>query len=87
MVELSGWTTLTEETTMPTTKKDWLTTKQAAEYAQCSVAVLYTAIKRGRLRASTMNGGNYRFLHEWIDAWLEASAPEIVSADAGLTRM
>jgi excisionase family DNA binding protein len=72
---------------------EWLTAKQAAEYAKCHVQSLYLGVKRRKLRAARINGSReYRFLREWIDAWLMASVtievinPEAPGADLVSTR-
>ena len=79
---------MSKQTAHDTTGQEWLTTKQAGEYVQYGRQVIYAAVKRGHLRASRVKGGSrrYRFLREWLDAWLEASAPEIVNPDAPAAR-
>ena len=63
---------------------DWLTAKQAAAYAKCGVQSLYKGVRRRTLRAARINGSReYRFLREWIDAWLMASATiEVINPEA-----
>jgi excisionase family DNA binding protein len=60
---------------------EWLTAKQAAAHAQCSVGTVYLAVKRRRLRAARINGGReLRFTRAWIDEWLR-SAVTIIDLD------
>lgn len=54
----------------------WITTTEAAKYARCSPGSIWTAVKRGRLRAAKI-GRNLRFREEWINQWLEASTTPI----------
>jgi excisionase family DNA binding protein len=63
---------------------DWLTAKEAAAYAKISVQAIYLGVKRKKLRAARINGQQHlRFLVQWIDAWLLASATiEIVNPEA-----
>jgi excisionase family DNA binding protein len=63
---------------------DWLTAKEAAAYAKVGVDSIYLGVKRKKLRAARINGQQHlRFLAEWIDAWLIASATiEVVNPDA-----
>ena len=63
---------------------EWLTAKEAATHAKTSVQAIYLGVKRKKLRAARINGQQHlRFLREWIDAWLLASATiEIVNPEA-----
>jgi excisionase family DNA binding protein len=66
------------------THHEWLTVADAAAYAKCSKTVIAAEVRRGKLRAARLGGRrNLRFLPEWIDAWLLASAtPEINNPQA-----
>jgi excisionase family DNA binding protein len=53
----------------------WLTAKDAAARARCSVKILYRAVNGGRLRAVKIGAGrNMRFRAEWVDEWLQRSS-------------
>lgn len=55
----------------------WLTVEQGAERAQLSKKTLYAEVRAGRLRAARVGGRRVlRFRAEWIDQWLDKSAPE-----------
>lgn len=55
--------------------RDWLTAKEAAEYAKCGVQSIYNGVKGRRLRGARLNGRHeLRFLAEWLDEWLMADA-------------
>ena len=63
--------------------KAWLTVREAADRARCGTKVIYRAVKEGRLRAATVSGrgrgrGALLFAPEWVDAWIEETAPMIV---------
>jgi excisionase family DNA binding protein len=62
----------------------WLTVKEVAQHARCGVRVIYDGVASGKLRAARLGGRReLRFLVEWIDAWLLASAtPEIINPSA-----
>ena len=62
---------------------DWLTAKEAAAHAKVGVQSIYLGVKRKTLRAARINGQReLRFLREWIDAWLLASATiEVVNPE------
>ena len=55
----------------------WLNVAQAATYAGVGRRTIYTAIKRGRLKAAVVNDRrDYRLLAAWVDQWLiESSEP------------
>jgi hypothetical protein len=54
----------------------WLTTRQAAEYAACSVAALHKAMARREVRFSQeAPGGKAYFRREWIEAWRNRASP------------
>lgn len=53
----------------------WLTVKEAANRARCSVKILYRAVNAGRLKVVRIGAGrNMRFRGEWVDQWLENTA-------------
>jgi excisionase family DNA binding protein len=58
----------------------WLVIAEAAAYARVSQKTLYRAAgsKSNPLRAARVGGRrSLRFKIEWLDAWLERSAPEV----------
>jgi excisionase family DNA binding protein len=58
------------------TDSPWLSTKEAAQYAKCSSKVLYHAVATGKLRAARVNDRkDLRHRRDWLNSWLEASAP------------
>ena len=58
----------------------WLTVREAAARARCSVKILYRAVSSGRLRAARLGGrGALRFRAAWIDSWIESCAPQEIS--------
>jgi excisionase family DNA binding protein len=61
-----------------TIMQEWLTAHEAAEYARCSPATIYTLVKAGKLKVARLTGhqGGMRFRREWIDHWLEKSAKD-----------
>ena len=60
---------------MPT---EWLTVDDAARHAKCGKRSIYSAVRRGKLRAARLGGRReLRFLAEWIDAWLLASSTPV----------
>lgn len=62
----------------------WLTVDDAAEYARCGPKTIYAAVRRGQLRAARIGGRReLRFVTEWIDEFLLASAtPVLVNNNA-----
>jgi excisionase family DNA binding protein len=55
----------------------WLKVGQAAARAQVSARTIYSEAKAGRLRAARVGGRReLRFRAEWIDQWLDDSAPK-----------
>lgn len=56
----------------------WLDAEQAATRARVSKRTIYNAVVSGRLRAARVGDGKraLRFKPEWIDQWLEDSAPK-----------
>lgn len=64
--------------------REWWNVTRAAEHAGCGTRLLYAEVRRGKLRAARLGGRReLRFLAEWIDAWVLASAtPEIVNPSA-----
>jgi excisionase family DNA binding protein len=57
----------------------WLTVDEAAAYTKCNRRSIYRATAKGKLKAARVNDrGDLRYRAEWLDAWLEASAPVIM---------
>jgi excisionase family DNA binding protein len=55
----------------------WLTVDQGAARALVSPRTIYTACRGGQLRHARVGGRrDIRLRAEWIDAWLESSAPQ-----------
>ena len=55
---------------------EWLTTKEAAEYARCSQDTIRRLVKIGSLKVARLTNrgkGEMRFRQEWIDHCLEKS--------------
>lgn len=63
---------------------EWLKVEDAAQHAKCGVRSIYNAVQQGQLRAARLGGRReLRFLSEWVDAWLLASAtPVTINASA-----
>ena len=62
--------------TQPVVSRDspWLNAREGASYARCGVRALYTAIRRGELKAVRLGGRRaVRVRTEWIDTWLEGT--------------
>lgn len=58
----------------------WLTVPEAAARARVSRRTIYDACRRGQLRHARVGGRrDIRLRAEWVDAWLEASAPREVT--------
>lgn len=58
----------------------WLTVEQGAARALVSRAVIYSACRTGQLRHARVGGRrDIRLRAEWIDQWLEASAPQEIA--------
>ncbi|CAN5849894.1 hypothetical protein BH18ACI5_BH18ACI5_04310 [soil metagenome] len=58
----------------------WLTVEQGAARALVSRAIIYKACKSKQLRHARVGGRrDIRLRAEWIDAWLEASAPKEIA--------
>ena len=58
---------------------EWLDVADAARHAKCGKALIYSEVKRGRLRAARLGGRReLRFLVDWIDAWLLATSTPVV---------
>jgi excisionase family DNA binding protein len=56
----------------------WLTVTQAAARAQVGPKTIYREVAAGRLRAARVGGRrDLRFLAEWVDAWLVATATPV----------
>jgi excisionase family DNA binding protein len=56
----------------------WLNIREAAERARVSPSYIEQAAMRGELRSRKL--GRRRIFHvDWVDAWLEATAEEVVS--------
>lgn len=61
----------------PAPDTPWRNAEQAAARGLVSVKVIYAEVKAGRLRAAVVGGRrSLRFRDDWIDQWLEASAPQ-----------
>jgi excisionase family DNA binding protein len=61
--------------TLPTA---WITVREGALLARVGARLIYREIAAGRLRASRIGGRReLRTKPEWIDQWLERSAPEV----------
>jgi len=59
---------------LPTTDP-WLTLQESAAEVKVHENTLYTAIKRGQLRAARVSArGAYRIRRSWLDAYLEHAA-------------
>jgi excisionase family DNA binding protein len=64
---------------MPDPKSPWLRIAEACDYARVGKKIIYAAIAAGRLRAAQVDGRRKLLIRrEWIDAWLDATAPQIV---------
>lgn len=62
-----------------TQRSPWLTVSEGATYAKVSRGVIYAECRAGRLRHARVGGRrDIRLRREWLDAWLEASAPQEV---------
>ena len=61
----------------------WLTVREAAARAKCGPKSIYRAVDAGKLRAARLGGRReLRFIAEWIDGWLLATAtPELINAN------
>jgi excisionase family DNA binding protein len=60
------------------TSQPWWTLRDAAAYAQVSVATLRRELKAGRLRHARIGGRtSIRVKAEWIDQWLESNATPV----------
>jgi excisionase family DNA binding protein len=60
------------------TTTPWLTAEQAAARAQVGVKLIYREVTAHRLRAARIGGRRQlRFLPEWIDFWLQATATPV----------
>jgi excisionase family DNA binding protein len=58
-------------------RSPWMTAEEMAAYAKLSKKLIYAAVASGKLRAARVGAGrNLRGKAEWIDAYLEASAPQ-----------
>ncbi len=64
--------------------KAWLRVAEAAEYTGLSRDTIYTACERGELRHGRIGGRRKIVMRpQWIDAWLERHAPEVLSGRRG----
>jgi excisionase family DNA binding protein len=62
-----------ESTTQPvaSASSPWLTAKDAATRARCSIGTLFREVRADRLRAVRVGGRRtLRFRAEWVDTWL-----------------
>lgn len=57
----------------------WLVIKEASAIAKCGPKILYSEIRKNRLRAARLGGrsGAIRIHRAWLDEWLERSATPI----------
>lgn len=56
----------------------WLTVRDAAARARVGEKIIYREVKAGRLRAARVGfRRDLRFLSEWVDDWLVASATPV----------
>ena len=54
---------------------DWMTAREAAQYAHVSTKTLYAAVKAKKLKAAPIGAGrNLRFCAHWVDLWLMGSS-------------
>lgn len=64
---------------MSITPHTWMTPREAAEYARCSVKTLYRAAEAGTLKRHRQRGGvgvnsrAIRYRRDEIDVWMTAS--------------
>ena len=59
--------------------KIWLNVAEAAEHAGVSRDTIYTACERKELRHARVGGRrSIRLKPEWIDAWLERHASDVL---------
>ena len=59
-----------------TTPIGWWTRRDAAVHARVSEATIGREVKNARLRHARVGGRRaLRFKREWVDAWLDGSAP------------
>jgi len=59
--------------------KTWLNVAEAAEYAGVSRDTIYTACERREIRQARLGGRRaIRLRVEWIDAWLERHAVDVL---------
>jgi excisionase family DNA binding protein len=59
----------------PIPQVPWLTTREAAERANCSAHTIYAEVNAGRLRAARIGGKRLvRIKAEWVDEWLSAES-------------
>lgn len=59
--------------------KTWLNVAEAAEYAGVSRDTIYTACERREIRQARLGGRRaIRLRVEWIDAWLERHAVNVL---------
>jgi len=54
----------------------WRTVAEGAARAKVGSRVIYAAIARNELRAARVGKRIIRLRDEWIDRWVEASAPK-----------
>lgn len=58
----------------------WRTAEEAAQRAKVGRRTIYLESKAGRLRAARIGGRReLRFRDEWIDQWLESTAPKEIT--------
>ncbi|TWT52157.1 helix-turn-helix domain-containing protein [Allorhodopirellula solitaria] len=55
---------------MPTRTTPWMTAEEAAEYLKYSSSSIRRFAREGQLEHRRVGRGDYRFLVEWLDAFL-----------------
>ena len=49
----------------------WMGVNEACDYAKCSRATIFKAVREGSLKSSKPNGVNsLKFRRDWLDLWL-----------------
>ena len=61
--------------TDPTQRRsEWITARQAAEYLNVGVDIIYDGCAAGGLKHVRLGHRTIRLRREWLDAWAEAHA-------------
>jgi excisionase family DNA binding protein len=58
----------------PPSPPDWLSPAAAAAWLHIGRRTIYRAIQRGELRASLVNGKDFRIYRPWLITWAELRA-------------